>query len=164
MNHEHKNLPLIREKIDLIRSALFSNGGSGELKYNRCIISAIKVDEGGSIWFLINRNGWRGFSGDLCFPASLSFYRKGISHSLFISGNAEVISNENIIRHALTAADDERRLDIEELLLVKLSIGHSVVFDWTTPNRKITWVGRIISVFKKLPYFDSEEAFAYKAI
>jgi hypothetical protein len=164
MNQEHKNLPLIREKIASIRSALFSNGGSGELKYNTCIISALKVDDDGSIWFLINRNGWRGFSDDLGFPASLSFYRKGISHSLFISGRAEIISNENIIRHTLTADDDEKQLDIEELLLVKLSIGHSVMFDWTTAEKKVSWATRIISFIKKLPYFDSETALAYKAI
>lgn len=164
MNQEHRNLPLIREKVALIRSALFSNGGSGELKYNTCIISALKVDDEGSIWFLINRNGWRGFSDELGFPASLSFYKKGITHSLFISGRAEIISNENVIRHTLTSNDEEKLLDIDELLLVKLSIGHSVVFDWTESDKKLTWVARIIGIIKKLPYFDSEASLAYKAI
>jgi hypothetical protein len=164
MNQEHKNLPLIREKVALIRSALFSNGGSNELKYNTCIISALKVDDDGSIWFLINRNGWRGFTDELGFPASLSFYRKGISHSLFISGRAEIISNENIIRHALTASEDKKQLDIEELLLVKLSIGHSVAFDWTTAEKKISWATLILNIIRRLPYFESEAALAYKAI
>ncbi len=164
MYKDHGNLALIREKVSIIRSALFSDTGSGELKYNTCIISALKVDEQGCIWFLINRNGWRGFSDDLNFPASLSFYRKGVSYSLSISGRAEIISSQHVIQHTLTGLKEERQLDSQELLLVKMSIGHSVIFDWTITERKISWYTRIYNAIKKLPYFNSDESYAYRAI
>lgn len=164
MYMDHKNLPLIREKIASIRSALFSNAGGGALKYNTCIISALKVDEHGCVWFLINRNGWRGFNDDLHFPATLSFYRKGINHSLSISGEAEIISNEDIIRYTLTALEEEQHLAIPELLLVKLSIENAVIFNWADTGRKMPVLEKLYSLFRKLPYFNTAEPFAYKAI
>ena len=163
MYYDPKNLPLIREKIAAIRSALFSTTACDGLKYNTCIVSALKVDEHGYIWFLINRNGWNAFKGDKVFPASLSFYRKGISYSLNITGTAEIISHPSIIRLALTGME-EASLDTASLLMVKLQIGGAVIFDWTVNNQKSSWVKKLYSIVRRIPYFHNEQDLVYKTI
>ena len=163
MYRDQKNLTLIREKIAAIRSALFSTTACDGLKYNTCIISALKVDEQGYIWFLINRNGWNAFRGDKVFPATLSFYRKGVSYSLNITGTAEIISHPQIIRLALTGLEQAHH-DISSLLMVKLQIGGSVLFDWSVRNRKSSWIKKLFGIVRRLPYLNPEQDLVYKTI
>ena len=77
----HPDLPFIREKIQELRSALFFSQSSSLLRMTTTIISIVKVDEVGQIWFYVPRPRQALHEFDREFPARLEFFRKGKAFS-----------------------------------------------------------------------------------
>ncbi len=90
------NLQFIREKIYRVRSAIMYSMTDELIKLPNSIITAIKVDDEGQLWFLCNRPA---HSLEYCsqtFPVRLHFYRKGTFFHLEISGKAEIVNNNYV--------------------------------------------------------------------
>src|SRR5688572_5006106 len=71
------NLEFIRTRIYDIRTALLYSLSDDIIKLPTSLISVLKVDDKGQIWFLMNRPQQAMEKDEQKFPARLQFYRKG---------------------------------------------------------------------------------------
>ena len=87
------NLQFIREKIYKVRSAIMYSMSNDLIRLPNSIITAVKVDEEGQLWFLCNRPAQPLDQCPPTFPVRLHFYRKGTFYHMEISGKAEIVNN-----------------------------------------------------------------------
>lgn len=88
------NLQFIREKIIQLRSAVMYDASDGLVKIGNDIVTAIRVDDEGNLWFVTNNSPYRVEECEQSFPARLCFYRKGIHFTMEISGKATIVNND----------------------------------------------------------------------
>jgi general stress protein 26 len=88
------NLEFIREKIYEIKSAVMYSMSNSLVKIPNSIITVVKVDNEGQLWFLCNPPSWQVDECEGVFPARLHFYRKGKFFHVEVSGKATIMSKE----------------------------------------------------------------------
>lgn len=133
---QDENLFFIKEKIEEIKIALFKAEIDSILKLPNNIISTLKVDDEGSIWFYTSCNGLYAGEVDKEFFAYLEYHQKGRNTRLRISGKATVESSND---GAFTTASNS---NTNNLLLLKLKIMHAEYLE-SDYERHHGWVGRI---------------------
>ena len=148
MKDQELNVDFIRSKIDEIKSALFSNLIENAYKFPTCIISAIKVDSNGVIWFLMNKAGRFIPPDETSFPAELVFYRKGHPFSLRVSGIASVIADPKTIENFL---DLEESRDISNILLMNIRMSRAEYTEKIIIHTK-NWLKRMWSKLEAFVY------------
>src|SRR5687767_7328396 len=89
------NLQFIRDKVYQLRSAIMYSMSNGLVKIPNHIVTAIRVDDQGHLWFLAKRPAQHLSECEQTFPARLHFYRKGVNFFLEISGKAMIVTNES---------------------------------------------------------------------
>ena len=97
------NLQFIREKIIQLRSAVMYDASNGLVKLGNDVVTAIRVDDEGHLWFVTNNPSHRIEECEQCFPARLCFYRKGIQFTMEISGRATIVNDS--YSYDLTVSD-----------------------------------------------------------
>lgn len=85
------NLQFIREKVCELRSAIMYVTSNGLVKLGNDIVTALKVDDEGQLWFITNRPT-HAEECEESFPARLLFYKKGVNFFLEVSGKATIVS------------------------------------------------------------------------
>ena len=86
------NLQFIRQKIYQLRSAIMYSMSNDLVKLPNNIVTAIRVDDDGQIWFLAKRPAHFVSECEQNFPARLHFYRKGIRFYMEVSGKATIVN------------------------------------------------------------------------
>jgi len=125
----HSNSSFLQAKIMSIGTALFFCEDDSLLPFPAYIITALKVDEGGNIWFFISRNWNKTVSYDRVVPVNLDFYRKGFPFSITIKGKASLVNDrrmmhqfmQEVLGKSIPVTEDA----IDGVLLVKVNIEHS---------------------------------------
>ena len=123
------HISLLRDRIQEIGSALFFNTGNSMFKVPPAIISALRVDEQGNIWFFLHKPEFMIEESDREFPAKLDFYRKGKPFYLQVSGKAEMITDEQEINSLVDMAPEQRDLAMERMMLVKVQVVHAECYE-----------------------------------
>jgi len=152
-----KNLGFIQQKINMIRSALFFNARPKDNFSATSIISALRMDENGGIWFFLNNDAYMQ-SNEEDFPARLSFYRKGIPFSVNIYGKASIVRD---LRHIseLTGINLNCCSEIsEKVLLIKVKVYSAEYREWQTGQTRMR-AKRFLSFINRLlqPFYPSYE-------
>jgi len=86
------NLQFIREKIFELRSAIMYPMSNELVHLPNNIVTAVRVDDDGQIWFLVRRPVQSVSECEQVFPVMLKFYRKGVSFFLEVSGKATIVT------------------------------------------------------------------------
>lgn len=150
------NLQFIREKIIQLRSAVMYDAGKGLVKLGNDIVTAIRVDDEGHLWFVTNNSPYRSEECEQSFPARLCFYRKGIHFTMEISGKATIVNNDYSDYYYDQNTSDTTRSKKSNKVLVKLAM---VNIEYTEPHARrpknrlelmlenwYTWFLRTVSV------------------
>ncbi len=140
MQHDDNTLTFLRQKIENIRIALFKAEIDSELQLPNNIISTLKVDDEGYIWFYTSCNGKYALQVDKEFFAYLDYYQKGRDARLRISGRARVVEG---------CGSDAATVDDSNLLLLKLKMMQAEYFGMDTEQHQ-TWVHKIKTTFTEL--------------
>ncbi|MES1222280.1 MAG: pyridoxamine 5'-phosphate oxidase family protein [Bacteroidota bacterium] len=116
------NLSFLRDRIFEIKSALLYSLSNELIKMPSSIISILKIDEDGHLWFFANKPAKTLFEDDRIFPARLQFYRKGKPFYLQVAGIACIDENKAEI-HALTSQEQKvENTALKDMVLVKLKM------------------------------------------
>ena len=99
------NLEFIRKKIYETRSAIMYNMSDSLTKIPNNIVTAVRVDEEGQLWFLSKRPKQPVTGYEHTFPAQLKLYRKGVLHFLEVNGEAMLVSQALPERKNRAASD-----------------------------------------------------------
>lgn len=119
----------LKTKIEELRSALFFSFSNAVLKMPTTIVSTLKVDEVGQIWFFIRRPSQYLHEFDKDFPARLDFFRKGKNFYMKINGKARIVDDPEEINSLVSLPEDIRSRAMDQMVLVKLKIQHADYFE-----------------------------------
>src|SRR6476469_3345757 len=88
------NLQFIREKVYQLRSAIMYSMSNELVKIPNNVVTALRIDEEGQLWFLSKRPAQFVSECEQDFPARLHFYRKGTNFFVEVSGKATIVNHE----------------------------------------------------------------------
>lgn len=121
------SLRFIREKISQLRTAVMYSMSNSIEKLPNTIVTALKVDDEGHIWFLSRSPLVQEF--EQSFPARLCFYRKGFDFFVEVSGKAIVVNDHQSGEYDAKETDAED----QKFILVKMKMTN---ISYTEPNAK----------------------------
>ena len=128
------HLPFLQEKISDLRSALFFSLSNAVLKMPTTIVTALKVDEVGQVWFFVNRPVQHIQEFDKEFPARLEFFRKGKNFHLKIMGKACIVNDPEELNGLVEVSEDIKRKAMSQLVLVRVKIQTAEYMENTPPE------------------------------
>jgi len=142
------HLNFLKEKIQELRSALFFSMSNAILKIPTTIVTALKVDETGNIWFFVHRPTQCLSEFDREFPARLEFFKKGKRFFMKIAGKACIVSQPEEVNNLGSLPDDAKEKAMHQLVLVKVKI-QSAEYYQNVPERSSSWLQGIQTQFNK---------------
>ena len=151
------HLPFLQKKISELRSALFFSLGDSVLRMPTTIVTALKVDDVGQIWFFLNRPMQNIQEFDREFPARLEFCRKGKSFYLRILGKACLVNDPEELNGLVDISEDIRAKAMDQLVLVKVKIQGAEYMEKNPPETN-GWMHSIRAYFNK--WFGNQEPHA----
>ena len=122
MFHDN-SLAFIKERISEIRSALIYSLSDELIKFPTSIISILKIDDDGQLWFFIKRPVAMLIDAEMKFPARLQFYRKGKPFYLNVDGWAGIDEDQQLINQFTDYMENKSSsVAMQNMMLVKLQI------------------------------------------
>jgi general stress protein 26 len=116
------NLGFIKERIGEIGSAILYSLSDELIKIPVSIITVLKVDEDGQLWFFVKRPVQNMYDHEKSFPARLQFYRKGKPFFIQVSGYAGVSENRETISDFIGPGQQTEDTAMHTLMLMKLKM------------------------------------------
>ena len=133
------NLCFIKDRIGEIRSAILHCMSDELIKIPSSIITVLRVDENGQLWFFVKRPAQVMFDHEKSFPARLQFYRKGKPFFLHVTGYAGVSDNKEAINEFTNLEKETEDIAMQNLMLIKLKMTKAEYYEQkpSTPERFI---------------------------
>lgn len=117
-----QQLNFLQEKIQEIGSAIFFNLSDSVLKLPTSIVSTLRVDDYGFVWFFMQkpRQCLKEFETD--FPVRLDFFKKGSSYFLQVMGKGWVVTDPEEMNMLEGLPQEAQQMALSEMVLVKVKI------------------------------------------
>jgi general stress protein 26 len=141
----NQQLNFLQEKIQEIGSAIFFNLSDSVLKLPTSIVTTLKVDDYGYVWFFIQKPKQNLKEFDNEFPVRLDFFRKGKSCFLQVNGKGWVVTDPEEMNSFVTLPEDAKQLAMNEMVLVKVKITKAEYYE-TKSTRHSWWQNAVSSV------------------
>jgi hypothetical protein len=138
INHSSSsNLPFLRSKIQELKNALFFSQNSSLLRMATTIVSIVRVDELGQLWFFVPRPQQALHEFDREFPVRLELFRKGMGFYLHITGKAYIVNDPEEVNSLLF--DDLKEKMSGDMVLIKVKMGKADYFESTSGTQHSGW-------------------------
>lgn len=142
----NQQLSFLQEKIREIGSALFFNLSESVLKLPTSIVSTLKVDDYGFVWFFVHRPQQSLKEFDNEFPVRLDFFRKGKGCFLQVNGKGWVVTDPEEMNAFVTLPEDAKKLAMNEMVLVKVKIMRAEYYETKTSQGHSWWQNAVSSI------------------
>lgn len=135
----NQQLSFLQEKIREIGSALFFNLSESVLKLPTSIVSTLKVDDYGFVWFFVQKpmQNLKEFENE--FPVRLDFFKKGSGCFLQVNGKGWVVTDPEEMNVFVTLPEDAKKLAMNEMVLVKVKIMRAEYHETRTQSPQSWW-------------------------
>ena len=120
---KNENLLFLQKKIGEIKIARFSAEIDAGLQLPNNIISTLKTDSDGNIWFFSSCRGEHAKNIDQDFYAYLEYYQKGGAYRLRTGGRATIIQDETVPYYT------KSKNSIDNLVLIRFKIMTAEYFE-----------------------------------
>ncbi|MFT3933643.1 MAG: hypothetical protein QM726_08525 [Chitinophagaceae bacterium] len=147
---QNPDIPFIQMKLANIGTALFYCGNDCPLPFSTYIITALKIDENGFVWFFVNKGQQKQENSHSPFAAQLEFYRKGYPFSMKISGEASIAEPGDKMNDLMGKGINLSQEALSGILLVKVKIEDVLYRDlkeqnWMQPLQRATgWFKKLL--------------------
>jgi hypothetical protein len=94
----------------------------GLVKLPNDIVTLVKIDDEGHLWFISRRPGYFSTECEQDFPARLCFYRKGYDFYVEVSGKASIVNNS--YNTGIEKQDYEADANGQRPVLVKMTMAN----------------------------------------
>jgi general stress protein 26 len=131
------DLQFLREKIQELKNALFFSQNTSLLRIATTIVSVIKVDELGQMWFFVPRPQQALHEFDHEFPVKLEFFKKGKDYFLHVSGKAFIVTDPEEINGLVH--EDIREQAGSHLVLIRVRMLKADYFDHSYSSVHAGW-------------------------
>lgn len=142
----NQQLSFLQEKIREIGSALFFNLSESVLKLPTSIVSTLKVDDYGFVWFFVQKPMQNLKEFETEFPVRLDFFRKGSGCFLQVNGKGWVVSDPEEMNAFVTFPEDAKKLAMNEMVLVKVKIVRAEYYETRTAMQQSWWQNAVNTV------------------
>ena len=132
------DLQFLQEKIQDLKSALFFSQNTSLLRMATTIISILKVDDLGQVWFFVPKPRQALHEFDREFPVKLEFFRKGKRFFLHVSGKAFIVTDPEEIYSLVD--EDIRQQAAGHMVLIKVRMMKADYFESTISTRRAGWL------------------------
>jgi general stress protein 26 len=133
----HSDMHFLQEKIQDLKNALFFSQNTSLLRMATTIVTVLKVDELGQMWFFVPKPQQALHEFDREFPVRLEFFRKGKKFFLHVSGKAFIVTDPEEVNSLVY--DDLRELAGNNLVLIKVRMMKADYFESSDPARHAGW-------------------------
>ena len=142
----NQQLSFLQEKIQEIGSALFFNLSESVLKLPTSIVSTLKVDDYGFVWFFVQKpmQNLKEFESE--FPVRLDFFRKGSGCFLQVNGKGWVVCDPEEMNSFVSLPEDAKRLAVNDMVLVKVKIMRAEYYETRSTHRHSWWQNAVNTV------------------
>jgi len=133
-------LDFISARIEELQTAVFHSQSNTVLNLNTAVISTLKVDIDGYIWFFVNKPSQAISEFEKQFPVALNFYKKGAMFFLNVFGMAKIITDPEELE--FTGIDDKSKIGNIGKILIRVKIVNANYFEkactkgWFTKRKK----------------------------
>lgn len=131
------DMHFLQNKIQELKSALFFSQNTALLRIATAIISVLKVDELGQMWFFIPKPQQALHEFDREFPVRMQFFRKGKKFFLHIWGKAFIVTDPEEVNNLVF--DDIRELARNNQVLIKVKMMQADYFESLAPGHQAGW-------------------------
>jgi general stress protein 26 len=135
----NQQLNFLQDKIREIGSAIFFNLSDSVLKLPTSIVSTLKVDDYGYVWFFVQKPKQTLQEFETEFPVRLDFFKKGVNCFLQVMGKGWVVNDPEEINAYVTLPEDIKNINDGQMLLVKVKIMKAEYYDHRTASRNSWW-------------------------
>jgi len=145
----NQQLTFLQERIEEIGSALFYNLSDAVLKLPTSVVSTLKVDDYGFVWFLVQKPKQYLREFETEFPARLDFFKKGINCFLQVSGKAWVVSDPEEMNALESLPETVKELAAGEgdMVLVKVKMLRAEYHETQTRVPNSRWHNAVTNMF-----------------
>ncbi len=134
-NHQ---LSFLQKRIEEIGSAIFYNLSESVLKLPTAVVSTLKVDEYGFVWFFVEKPRQQLSQFEQEFPVKLDFYKKGVGYFLQVSGQGFVVADPEEMNNYVDLPEEVKGLAGGKMALVKVKIQKADYYE-TRSLQKAHW-------------------------
>jgi len=131
------DLQFLQQKIQDLKNALFFSQNTSLLRISTTIVSVIKVDELGQMWFFVPRPQQALHEFDREFPVRLEFFRKGKEFFLHVAGKAFIVTDPEEINGLVH--EDIRGLTGDHLVLIRVKMLKADYFENANSSMHAGW-------------------------
>ncbi len=151
----NQQLNFLQERIEEIGSALFYNLSDAVLKLPTSVVTSLKVDDYGFVWFCVNKPPQHLTEFEQEFPVKLDFYKKGAGYFLQVMGKGFVVNDPEEMNSFVTLPEEIKKLANNTVALVKVKIQKAEYYETRTAGNTSWWqsaFGYITTWFKNNQY------------
>lgn len=131
-------LSFLQKRIEEIGSAIFYNLSESVLKLPSTIVSTLKVDEFGFVWFYVQKPTQHLSEFDQEFPVKLDYYKKGAGCFLQVMGRGFFVTDPEEMNALMILPEDVKKMANESMALVKVKI-QKAEYHETRSLQKTSW-------------------------
>lgn len=131
-----QQLAFLQDKIEEIGSAIFFSESQSVLKLPTALVSDIKVDEYGYLWFVTQKASEESIELEAGFPVRLDLYRKGVPYYMQIEGNAWLVNDPEEIFNMKHITQEIMQPERRDVVLLKVKIAKAAYYE-TMERQKI---------------------------
>jgi len=135
----NQQLQFLQEKIKEINSAIFFNLSDSVLKFPTTIVSTLKVDDYGYVWFFVKKPKQNINEFETEFPVRLDYFKKGTEYFLQIMGKAWVITDPEELNAFVLLTDEMKGQDVNDSVLVKVKMMKADFQETQSRNSNSWW-------------------------
>jgi hypothetical protein len=143
VNRQTTQLHFLQEKIKQIGSAIFFNQSDSVMKLPTSVITSLKVDDYGYVWFFVKKQNGDMKEFETEFPVRLDFFKKGLDCFLQVTGKGWAVTDPEEVNTFIEIAGEEVS-GHPELVLVKVKIMKAEYYE-THPKTKSNWLYTAVS-------------------
>lgn len=125
------HLEFIREKIHRLRTAVMYSMSDSIFRLPNDIVTALRVDEQGQLWFVCRAYFPETEEQENSFPVRLRFYRKGVDFHVEVSGKATIVNTD--YPGANKGKDNKGSAKDQKFYLIRMSM---VNIEYTEPHAR----------------------------
>jgi len=151
LNQQTQQLVFLQEKIEQIGSAIFFNQSESVLKLPTSLVSNIKVDDFGYLWFFVMKPKQNVQEFDNEFPVRMDFFKKGVDFFLQVNGKGWVVIDPEEQNTFLELFNDIDASQLEDMVLVKVKMLKAEYYETQVRAKNSWWqsaVGTIMTWFR----------------
>ncbi|HET7898864.1 MAG TPA: hypothetical protein VFL47_14365 [Flavisolibacter sp.] len=131
-------LNFLQQRIEEIGSAIFYNLSDAVLKLPTTIVTTLKVDDYGYVWFFVQKPKQQLAEFEKEFPVQLDFYRKGAGCFLQVTGRGYMVNDPEEVNSLVVLPEDVKKLANDSAALVKVRIQKADYYE-TRSMTKASW-------------------------